>query len=83
MPRYIGKIEDKYFEYSTIANAPVTILMSLEEFKEFYFGEYGRVGMQGLQDRLKRVDGKGTSSWLDKSLKEMISAIDTVIKKKN
>lgn len=70
MPRYIVKIKDQYFEWSTVVDAPVTYGMSLDEFKEYYQSEYGSVC--GLDARLERVEAKGTSSQIDANLKECI-----------
>lgn len=50
MPRYIIKIKDKYFEWSTIVDAPVTNGMSLTEFRSYYQSEYG-------EDAMKNLDG--------------------------
>jgi len=72
MPRYIVKIKDKYFEWSTVVDAPVTYGMSLDEFRQYYQAEYGNDGMHNLDERLERVEAKGTSSQLDKDLKECI-----------
>ena len=73
MSRFIGKIEDKYFEYSTVVDAPVSVLMSLEDFKNYYKEEYGEQAMPGLKKRLDRADEKGTSSLIDDSFESMIS----------
>jgi hypothetical protein len=73
MPRYIIKLADKYLEWSTIVDAPVTNGMSLEEFKEYYKSEYGVQGLNGLEERLKRVEEKGTSSIYEGSVDEVIS----------
>lgn len=79
MPRYIVKLVDKkenkdyYMEWSTVVDAPVTYGMSLEEFKTYYKDEYGKQGMDGLDERLNRVNEKGTSCMLDKSAEETIS----------
>lgn len=66
MPRYIIKLTDGddswYMEWSTIVDAPVTPGCSLEEFKDWYLGEYGRKGFEELPERLKRVEKTGTSS---------------------
>jgi len=62
MPKFIVKLEGYYFEYSTIVDAPVTFGMSLDEFKEYYQVEYGRQGMNGLPERLERVEAKGSSA---------------------
>jgi hypothetical protein len=70
MPRYIMKITDEkenkdyYLLWSSVVDAPVTYGMSLDEFKEFYKGEYGDDGMLGLNDRLERVEKTGTSAAL-------------------
>jgi hypothetical protein len=77
MPRYIVKLteDDKswYMEWSTVVDAPRTFGMSLEEFKEYYKEEYGRSSLQELEDRLKRVEERGTSCMLDKSAEDTIS----------
>ena len=73
MPKYIIKIKDKYLEWSTVVDAPVTYGLSLEEFTKYYAEEYGQQGMRGLPDRLKRVESKGTSSMLDDSIESLIS----------
>lgn len=71
MGRFIVKIKDKYFDWSTIVDAPVTYGMSLDEFREYYRKEYGHDS--DLAERLARVEAKGTSSLIDDSLKESIS----------
>ncbi len=77
MPRYICKFrdgdKDYYMEWSTVVDAPVTFGMSLEEFKEHYKEEYGNQGMRmEFEERMKRVEEKGTSSRLDDSVEDMI-----------
>jgi hypothetical protein len=67
MGRFIMKLHDStenkdlYFEWSTVVDSPVTVGMSLEEFKEYYKNEYGSQGMRELDERLKRVEEKGVS----------------------
>jgi hypothetical protein len=65
MPRYIVKLthgaQDYYLEWSTVVDAPVTYGMPLEEFREYYRDEYGRVGEEDLAQRLARVEATGTS----------------------
>jgi len=72
MSRYIIKIKDKYFEWSTIVDAPITNGMSLSEFRSYYQSEYGENGMKNLDERLKLVEAKGISSILDHNLEEFI-----------
>lgn len=67
MGRFIVKLtgsdETAYFlEWSTIVDAPVTCGMSLNEFKDYYLKEHGRINFDGLQYRLQRVEAHGTSS---------------------
>jgi hypothetical protein len=76
MPRYIVKIphegQDYYLDWSTIVDAPVTYGLSLDEFKEYYRGEYGRSSLMELDERLARVNEKGTSSVFHKNLEDLI-----------
>lgn len=66
MPRYIVKLSEGeqswYMEWSTVVDAPITYGMSLDQFKKFYQEQYGRRGMGELDERLERVEAKGTSS---------------------
>jgi hypothetical protein len=73
MPKYIVKVSGKYLEYSTIVDAFVSTPMTLEEFKEFYIENYGRHGMESLEDRLERVEAKGTSCFMDDSAEDTLS----------
>lgn len=77
MPRYICKFIDGdksyYLEWSTIVDAPVTSGMSLEEFRGYFRDEYGRKSMADLEDRLKRVEEKGTSSIMHDSVDDVIA----------
>lgn len=69
MPRYIIKIHDDkfnrdyYMEWSTVVDAPVTYGCNLEEFTEYFRNEYGRQGMEGFDERIKRVEEKGISAY--------------------
>lgn len=78
MPRMICKLTDPktntdyYFEWSTVVDAPVTYGEPLEDFKEYYRTKYGNSAMGELEDRLKRVEEKGTSSQIDYSIDDLI-----------
>ena len=61
MGKAIIKIKDKYFEFSTIVDAPVTYGMNEEELRNYIKDEYGNEGLKNLGDRLKRVEKNGTS----------------------
>jgi hypothetical protein len=73
MAKYIVKIKDKYLEWSTIVDAPITYGMSLNEFKEHYKEQYGANAMRSLQDRLKRVEKYGTSAIEGMSIENLIA----------
>ena len=61
MPRYIVKLEGRYFEWSTVVDAPVTEPMTPEEFRDYWRDEYGRTGMLRLPEHMARVEEWGTS----------------------
>lgn len=77
MPKYIIKLSEEntswYLEYSSVVDAPITYGMSLEEFKEYYQEEYGRSSMAELENRLQRVEERGTSSHVDTSVEEQLA----------
>jgi|SRR5208337_1703752 len=79
MPAYICKVEaagrDYYFEFSTVVDAPVTFGMTRREFEEYYCKEYGNYALESgeFQDRMKRVEAKGTSSHMHASAEEVLS----------
>ena len=76
MPSYILRFDTKdgprYLEYSSVCDAPVTIGMTLAEFKEYYVREYGRASIADMELRLKRVDARGTSSLIHSSVARTI-----------
>lgn len=61
MGQFIVKLEGKYFEWSTIVDAPVSSPMTLEELKAHTLAEFGRVGYDELDARLERVEQNGFS----------------------
>ena len=76
MPRYIIKlptpIGDRYLEWSSIVDAPITYGLTLEEFTDYYRSEYGDQGMRDLPDRMARVEATGTSERNSKSVAETV-----------
>ena len=76
MPTYIIKFDTadgpRYLDYSTICDAPITVGMTLDEYKAYYREEYGRKGVDNLDDRLRRADAKGTSSHIHSSVAAVI-----------
>lgn len=73
MAKTIIKIKDRFCEYSTIVDAPVTYLLTREQFVAYYKEEYGDHGFEELASRMARVDAKGTSSHLEDSMEETIA----------
>jgi hypothetical protein len=72
MPKYIIKIKDKYFEWSTVVDAPTTYGMTEDELREHVQFQDGKTGLDALPERLARVAVKGTSSHMDASLAELL-----------
>lgn len=72
MPRTIIKIKDKYFEWSSIIDAPVTYGMTEEELRQYTEKEYGRKGVEALPERLARVEKVGTSELTANCLQDTI-----------
>lgn len=68
----IIKLGGYYFEWSTIADAPITRGMNLEEFTKYYSNKYP-YGVEYFLHRFNRVELKGTSSHLDDSADETIA----------
>lgn len=74
MPYYIVKLEDKYCEWSTIVDAPISYFLNLKDFKQYYKEKYGSHGMGEVTERLKRADRKGTSSLIHESAEDVVQS---------
>lgn len=61
MGRGLIVIKDKYFEWSTIVDAPVSYAMTLEELTAYIKEEYGNRGIEELDRRIERCNIYGTS----------------------
>ena len=72
MSRMIVKFGDKYCEWSTVVDAPVTYLMSKDDFTTFYQEEYGLAGLRDLPARMERVEIQGTSSFLGMTAQDLL-----------
>lgn len=63
--KYICKIntggKDRYFEWSTVSDAPITYGMSIEEFRRYYQRTYGEEGMQWLEKWMPNIEAGGCS----------------------
>lgn len=71
MGKFIVKLFDQYYEWSTVVDAPVTFGMSLNELRFYIFKKYGNDGLNQLPQRLLRVEEKGTSA-RDRDLESLI-----------
>ena len=74
--RYIIKLStprgDRYLEWSTIVDAPVTYGMPLDEFTAYYRDQYGAEGMRALPERMARVEAKGTSDRISRDVADTV-----------
>jgi hypothetical protein len=63
MPRFIIKLtkgdQSRYLEWSSVVDAPVTMGLTLEQFRVYYAHEYG---LSDFNERLARVEVQGHSS---------------------
>jgi hypothetical protein len=72
MPRYIIKLNEKYLEWSTVVDAPVSHGMTRQEFTDWYVREHGFFSVNELEERLQRADKKGVSALMYKDVDELI-----------
>lgn len=72
MPHHIVKIGDRYCEWSTVIDAPVTSLVVLSEFRRWYRKEYGDSSMEDFKTRVARAKKTGTSA-IGTDLKSLLS----------
>ena len=73
MSKLIVKIDRWYFEWSTVADAPVTKGMSLPLLAYHVAERYGSVGLEELPGRLERVETHGTSSLDGMTVADLLS----------
>lgn len=73
MPRCIVKCEGKYFEWSTVVDAPVSEPKTLEAFKAEYRRRFGSEGFKDSAARLARVEATGTSSHDGSTFESLVS----------
>lgn len=71
MGRYLIQIKDKFLEWSTVVDAPITYGMTMEELEAYIKETYGTVGLRDLPERLERVKKTGCSA--NMSVAELIS----------
>jgi len=72
MGKGIIKIKDKYLEWSTVWDKPITRGMSLDELREYIKDKYGSTGLSELPERLERVEKYRTSFICDHNLGDTI-----------
>lgn len=73
MPTFICKFENRYFNWSTIVDAPTSEPMTLDEFKVYYAAQFGSEGMLILPERLERVEATGCSSRDGSTFESMVA----------
>ena len=63
MPRHVLKLpNDRYMEWSTVVDAPVTRAVPLDEFRDYYLDEYGSSREEYLLKCLARAEADGCSA---------------------
>lgn len=73
MGKMIAQFGDKYVEWSSVVDAPVTYLMTEEELKQYLLGQHGyKEGLWRLEDRMARVHEKGTSSRMGETRQDLL-----------
>lgn len=72
MSQYLIKIRDRYFEWSTVSDAPITHGMTEAELHQHIRQRDGEAGIRELPARLKRVEAQGTSSLLAHTLADLL-----------
>jgi len=72
MGRIIIKLKGWYFIWSTVVDAPITYKMTIDEITDYIRFQNGEEGVRLLPERLKRVEEKGTSSYVYKSVEAVI-----------
>ncbi len=73
MPSYIIKVEGYYCDYSTVVDAITCIYRDLQELKDYTLEMRGKHGLAELEERLVRVEAKGTSCVMDDSVEETLA----------
>jgi hypothetical protein len=72
MGQAIVALEGFYLVWSSIVDAPITLGMTLEELQAWTRDEYGQRGLDGFDQRMARVDAKGTSSFDSESADDVM-----------
>ena len=73
MSNYLVKLDKYIVEWSTIVDGPLTEPLTRKQMIEHLQVEYGREGTRDLEERLKRLDEKGTSSMFDKDARSAVA----------
>lgn len=72
MGRMIAKFGDRYTEWSTVVDSPVSQLLPLPEFKRYLLENYGIEALDELPRRLARVEKLGTSSQMGQTAQDLL-----------
>lgn len=72
MSRLLIQIKDRFYEWSTIVDAPVTYGMTEPELRYYIKKEYGNTGLKELPKRLEQCRESGTSSQIRQTLDDVL-----------
>lgn len=75
MPHYILKIKDRFIEWSTVVDAPVSYGMTREDMREHLLAETdgSRASEIMVDERLDRADAKGSSDLMGMTAEEVVA----------
>ena len=72
MGRLVVKLGERFLEWSSVVDAPVTELMTEHQFRRYLLQEYGASGLVGWEQQRARLDRQGTSSRSGLTLEELL-----------
>lgn len=73
MGHLIAKFGDRYMDWTTVADGPLTPLLTLPELKRYIVERYGYKALAELPDRLARIEQFGTSSQMGTTKEDLLS----------
>jgi len=73
MGHIIAKFGDRYMEWTTVSDGPITPLLTVPELKRYILQAYGYKELQELPERIARADAQGTSSRMGTSAQDLLA----------
>jgi hypothetical protein len=73
MGHIIAKFGDRYMDWTTVSDGPLTPLLTLPELKRYIVERYGYKALDELPERLARIEKFGTSSQMGTTAEDLLS----------